>query len=458
MTRATTFRTGTIERGNEKIIDAYQNHLLTGKGNETAKMQTIIDDASRSGKKIILPPFLIEVDTVILPEAGVRIEGQLGTWPLGGGGIPISGFRSSGVNQPVVQVANAITRRSELTNVFILGTNGGTNQHGFYTPPSGISALHLDRVYVESCGGSGFKLEHFTFSTVLNNCHANLCDEHLFDIDAFNSPCMMLLNCYASRVASGKYGYYVRRGEVYFLNCNGVDFGERIFKIGDQAIGVAHCHLEHCNMEAFSQIGVEVDFLSDLTINSSSFITAAGAVDAQALYMVQPRGNSLFGNHNSFLLAAGANWKNNHPIHLFRGILNCPTGKDPQIPAGTVFTFYNDEFAREDPLANQHNRVPTVSVGNIGAGGTYTEERVSAGYIGVNNPGVTFINLFDPASTDCYDGRTITVKDESGAAAANNIAISTVNGRNMDGVNVQFINTNYGVMRFIKRGNQYWII
>lgn len=454
MTRATTFRTGIIERGINKVLDGYQNYQLTGQGNETAKMQNVVDDAARYNKKIILPPFLIEVDTLIIPESGVRIEGQLGTYSGGGGGIPISGFRSSGVNQPIVQIANAITRRSELTNIFLLGTNGGTNQHGFYTPPSGISALHLDRVYAEKCGGSGFKLERFTFSVVLNNCHANLCDEYCFDIDAVFSPCVMLLNCYAGRVASGKYGYYVRRGEVYFLNCNGVDFGERQFKIGDSAIGVAHCHLEHCNIEAFSDVGIEVDLLSDLTINSSSFISAAGAANVQAIHMVQPRGNSLIGNHNSFDLGVGSTWKNGNPIHLFKGIVNYPTGKDPQIAGAQLFNFYNDEIGREDPFANQFNRVPVVLV----TGGTYTEERVSAGYIGVNHAGVTFINLFDPQSTDCYEGRTITVKDESGNAAANNIAISTVNGRNMDGANVQFINTNYGVLRFIRRGNQYWII
>ena len=450
MTRQTTHRKGIIERHNDRAYESVQPHTLTGMGNETAKMQAVINDAARTNRKIILPPYLITVDTLVLPESGVRIEGQLGTYSGGGGGIPVSGFQSSGVDQPIVQVANAITRRHELTNLMLRGTNGGSNQHGFYTPDSGISALHLDRVYAEMCGGSGFKLERFTFSVVLNNCHANLCDEHSFDIDAVFSPCVMLVNCYAGRVASGKYGYMVRRGEVYFLNCNGVDFGENQFKIGDSAIGVAHCHLEHCNIEAFQNVGIEVDLLSDLTLNSCSFITAAGAVDAQAIHMVQPRGNSLLGNHNSFDLGVGANWKDGHPIHLYRGILNCPTGKDPQISGAQLFTFYNDEIGREDPLANQHNRVPCVAV---------TEERVSAGYIGVNyGGGPSFINLFDPQSTDCYEGRTIEVKDESGNASVNNIIISTVNGRNMDGAAVQSITTNYGSKKFIKRGSQYWII
>lgn len=86
------------------------------------------------------------------------------------------------------------------------------------------------------------------------------------------------------------------------------------------------------------------------------------------------------------------------------------------------------------------------------------------------------VNFVDP-STDTYVGitstaavRTVTlpatpsdgvlmiVKDESGAAATNNITVNTSDGTLIDGNATAIINQNYGSLSFIFRNGNWWII
>jgi hypothetical protein len=55
------------------------------------------------------------------------------------------------------------------------------------------------------------------------------------------------------------------------------------------------------------------------------------------------------------------------------------------------------------------------------------------------------------------EGSYFIVKDESGAAATNNITVAT-NGGNIDGAASYVINTNYGSITFVFDGTNYWVI
>ena len=75
-------------------------------------------------------------------------------------------------------------------------------------------------------------------------------------------------------------------------------------------------------------------------------------------------------------------------------------------------------------------------------------------YIGITSTGtiraVTLVN-----ANTCVSGRIVVVKDEGGGAAAFNITVTPAAGT-IDGAANKVINTNYGVLRFISNGTNWF--
>jgi hypothetical protein len=53
-------------------------------------------------------------------------------------------------------------------------------------------------------------------------------------------------------------------------------------------------------------------------------------------------------------------------------------------------------------------------------------------------------------------GKVITVKDEAGAAATNNITVSVASSGTIDGASTSVINTNYGFKTYYSNGTQWF--
>lgn len=53
-------------------------------------------------------------------------------------------------------------------------------------------------------------------------------------------------------------------------------------------------------------------------------------------------------------------------------------------------------------------------------------------------------------------GKVITVKDEAGAAATNNITVSVASAGTIDGASTSVINTNYGFKTYYSNGTQWF--
>lgn len=63
-----------------------------------------------------------------------------------------------------------------------------------------------------------------------------------------------------------------------------------------------------------------------------------------------------------------------------------------------------------------------------------------------------------PAATAVLAGQVFTVKDESGAAATNNITVARAGTDTIDGATSKVVNTNYGFVRFYSDGVSKWFV
>lgn len=73
--------------------------------------------------------------------------------------------------------------------------------------------------------------------------------------------------------------------------------------------------------------------------------------------------------------------------------------------------------------------------------------------LGVNVAGAVTINLLAVASVAV--GKRLIVKDESGAAGANNITVDASGAELIDGAATSVISTNYGVLRLYCNGTKW---
>ncbi len=210
--------------------------IVGGGVNETALMQQILTDASAQGRIIILPPFPITVSQLIIPINGVQIWGQVGESHK-----PRSGFVSDGTNTAIL-VTTALTRQCSLRNFKITGTYTGANQHGLYLQGNESALFDIDGLYIEFCGGDGVRVDTSDYSYVLKRIYSTFNKGYDFNIDAVNSPCITLFDCYAGVVETNSYGFFIQRGVVEMINCNMLDGGtppHSCVRVGDSAIGAA---------------------------------------------------------------------------------------------------------------------------------------------------------------------------------------------------------------------------
>ncbi len=418
---------------------------IAGVGDETTKLQNAINAASLQGKILLLPPFTVTVSQVTIPVAGVQIWGQSGA-----GGSPISTIQSNGANSAIILFSNNFTRNVTISNVRILGTSAGSSQHGISFTATGSSLFFLEKLIIQNCGGDGIHIISGNFSYKLKDIYSSNHLENSFWIDAANSPCVELDNCYAGIVAASKYGYRIERGNVVLNNCNGIDSGQNWMLCGNDSIGVAQATLRHCNIESFTNQGILAGAGSDVQLFACTFVAPSIGV-VQPLDMVQSTGRTTIDSLTTFV-SGGATYNNagNLPIKIFSRFVDCPSNINP-VGATRITTFWNSDNARAEPLANSHQRFAALQVS-----GNFTETRATTNYIGSQNAGARTITLLDPASTECPIGRVIVVKDESGNAALNNITVNTTGGRNIDGAASATIATNYGSLRLVQRNSQYW--
>lgn len=87
--------------------------------------------------------------------------------------------------------------------------------------------------------------------------------------------------------------------------------------------------------------------------------------------------------------------------------------------------------------------------------GNYTITASDPGVIGVTNTAAPrTITL--PLAIAVPAGRPVTVKDESGGAATNNITVSRAGSDTIDGATTKVISTNYGVTTVYSDGISKW--
>lgn len=429
--------------------DREEPRVLGDGTDETSKLQTHINNASAQGRIVILPPFTIKVTTLTIPNTGVTIWGV-----SGGSGQPASIIASTGINNPIIFCGSNV-QNFIIKNVKVKGTNGSSNQHGIHVGSTDANLFEIENCYAVDCGGSGFKIETRNFNWILKGCYSSNNNEDGFYIDASNAICSHLVNCLVGNVLANKAAYNIPNGQVTMKECNsliGVNANMTCVKVGN-GITQAQVVFDHCNFESFTLRGVYVDDASDAVfINNCSF-GAPSSGTVQPLEFVGPFGKSYIAPDTKFT-TGGATYNNagNLPVKVFsRGMVNSPFGLDPMSSA-KVLTYWNSGDGRSEPFFNAFMRMPATTV----TAASYTETQPTANYIGVNRAGAVAIVLFDPQSQTCPANRFVIVKDESGAAGANNITITTVNSRTIDGSASIVINTNYGRVALVQRGNNYW--
>jgi hypothetical protein len=414
-------------------------------------MQAAIDLASSSGRIVILPPFEVKVTTLTIPANGVRIWGQTGN-----GLYPLSRLTSTGINAPIIAISNALTRQFELRFVRISGNNTGSNQHGIYISGANCALFCIEDCIIDLCGGDGIRTNTTTYSYVLKNVRCTANSGYQFNIDAVNSPCVSLINCYAGVVADTKYGFYIQRGNVDMFNCNSLDGGTGAVScvlVGNSAIGTALVTFRNCNFESFTSFGVQVDVGSDVIFYHCTFVSpSTGTV--QPLYLVQPSGRSYIDPSCQFTTGGAAyNNADGLAIKIFDRWINAPGNISP-LSASKITTFWNSNAGRSEPLMNLFQRMAIQEITTD----PFTETIPSANYLACLVGLAHTVNLFDPQSVLCPEGRVVVVKDEVGNAATQNITVQTVNARFIDGASTKIISTNYGALKLVKHGNVYWQI
>lgn len=429
--------------------DREEPRVLGDGSDETSKMQTHMDNASAQGRILILPPFPVTVTTLTIPANGLTMWGQVGTSLQ-----PRSELISTGINAPVLRT-NALTRQLDLRNFKITGTSTGAVQHGIELGGNQSGLFNLEGLYIRLCGGDGIKINSSDYSFILNRIYSTANEGYQFNLDVANSPCCMLQNCYAGVVKTNLYGFYIQRGVVEMVNCNSLDGGtppHSCVKVGNDAIGAALVVFRNCNFESFTKYGVFVNTESDAQFYNCSFTPAASALLCQPLYMINPTARSYIDPSTVFFFS-GATYDNagGLPVKVFIGLLNAPLNSYPNT-ASEQSTYWNSNTGRAEPFGNHYQRhaIQTVTAAS------YTEDNQAVSYYGVNRAGAVSLVLFDPQDAESLKGRIVVVKDESGAAAANNITITTVNSRTIDGSASIVINTNYGRVALVQRGNNYW--
>lgn len=97
---------------------------------------------------------------------------------------------------------------------------------------------------------------------------------------------------------------------------------------------------------------------------------------------------------------------------------------------------------------------PVLEAYKAVAGATYTA-KAGDRVIGVNRAGAVTVTL---PTAEVRPGRVFTVKDESGAAATNNITVATEGSENIDGSATDVINVNYESKSYYSDGNNWFIL
>ncbi len=417
---------------------------------QTVALQAAIALASSQGRILILPPYEVVVTTIVIPSGGVRIWGQ-----SGGTGNPLSAIKGS-INSPVLLLNAAFQSDVELKNFLVRGNKViGGSQHGIQITGTNQNRIRIEDVITTECGGNGIHISAGIFSYVLNNVFSSDNAGHQFYIDANGSPCVTLLNCYAGTVAQNNYGFFIARGYVTMINCNGVNGGTSpisCMRVGDGALGSALVKAINCNFEDFTLYGIYGDTASDVILENCRF-SGAGAGIVQPIYLTEPSGRSTIDGATIFI--RGSNTYDNPadlPIKVYSRWISAEHGCNNPVSLTAVYNFYNQQDGRTEPLMNLSDRAATQTFA-----ANYTEHGTMPGYYGCTNTGAArTLTLLDPQSEEVPEGRRVIVKDESGGAAANNITVNTVNARTIDGAASAVINTNYGRLTLVKRGTKYW--
>jgi hypothetical protein len=178
-------------------------------------------------------------------------------------------------------------------------------------------------------------------------------------------------------------------------------------------------------------------------------ITAVGGAPlASPVFTGTPQGPTPTTNDNSTNLATTSyvqsNLANYAPI-ASPVLTGTPEG--PTAAAGT-----NTQQLATTAFAVAQTSILTPRTVNSG---TATIAATDA-YIGVNNPGAVTLTL--PSGSSVTNGKFFVVKDESGAAATNNITIIGNGTDKIDGQANVIINTNYGIVRLLWNTNLWSIV
>lgn len=95
------------------------------------------------------------------------------------------------------------------------------------------------------------------------------------------------------------------------------------------------------------------------------------------------------------------------------------------------------------------------SLRRLAQAGNYTITATDPDYIGITSTAAARTVTL-PAASAVSAGRTFVVKDESGAAATNNITVQRAGSDTIDGATTKVINTNYGSARLYSDGASKW--
>ncbi len=136
------------------------------------------------------------------------------------------------------------------------------------------------------------------------------------------------------------------------------------------------------------------------------------------------------------------------------------TGSGAAIPTGptsstsgdiVTFTGTSGQIADSGVALTAVSTVSYHSVTSSSYSATATDR-----IIGVNFAGAVAITLISAASVAA--GTVVTVKDESGSAATNNITVSPQGGQTIEGAASQVLNANYDVRRMYSNGSTKWFL
>lgn len=446
------------------LVDVVTDHINlmsyavdnTGVVNCQTEFQNAINDSVSAKRPLYVPAGTYLVTSLELDDYLVMY----------GDGITKTIIKST-ANNSILKVTAGNAFRMHLHHFMVEGNSTGTSQHGIQLGSNSIettaqySGVILEDILIKNVGGYGLRLDNNgPFSSSFRMVEVDNAGLNAFDIDNAG-PTNVFDNCYVHHVADGKVAYNNRRGDNLYIGCNGIDSGDnatwaRIGQsttLGDSTDSACVPTFMHCNIEAFTEYGLDHRSGSSSNIIETAVISGSGTTNPIYFEYATTRvgiwkGVFLQGDPSTYFQTSEIYCYGRLPVQMLTKTLTCYNTNTQAFYY--INTFHNSDGNTKEPIINNDGSLYRKQVT-----ASYTQKTNGTKIIDCRHSAPITITLMSAATAG--DGAFIVVKDGSGAAATNNITVNSSSG-NIDGSASYVMNINYQGVYFYSDGANWFTI